>query len=382
MAFDLNGSRFAAQAVREARSVHVRDRAELEGYKNGDPVEVKFVDGEGVRTFLTVPLISGGKGIGTIDLFRREVKPFSDDQIALVESFAAQAVIAIKNVRQFRELQTRLEWEAATRQILSVISQSRDDEQPVFDVIVQNAARLCNAPMARLLIANDERTHFKIAAGWRIELQAISVGEFMELDPAILPARVILENKAINLLDMRDGENYRSGLPVAVRMVEEEGIRTLLMVPLSVGDRAIGAFVVNKREVAPFTDDKIALVESFAAQAVIAIENVRQFRELQTRLEREAATGVILHAISQSRDDEQPVFELIVERACQTLANAATAAGEIVTGARDVDRLGEVQIGGDRFFHEDRIVRHGLGQRVHHNRHGHGAAGARVMRLC
>ena len=319
-ALPLTDSGGAALAIRERRLVHEANLATSELYRRGHEQRRKVVDELGVQSLLTVPIFAGDEAIGCINLMRKEPEPFENEQIRLIESFAAQAVIAIENVRQFRELQTRLEREAATREILSVISQSPDDESPVFDVIVKNAARLCNAPMARLLIANEERTHFKIAAGWGIELQAISVGELMELDPAVLPARVIMENKAINLPDMRDGENYRSGLPVAVRMVEEEGIRTLLMVPLSVGDRAIGAFVVNKREVAPFTNDEIALVESFAAQAVIAIENVRQFRELQTRLEREEATRRILSVISQSRDDENPVFNVIVENAAQLCA--------------------------------------------------------------
>jgi len=218
----------------------------------------------------------------------------------------SESLDALATMRAFAE---------ATREVTDLVATSRHDEKPVFEAIVENAARLCKAPMARLLIANDERTNFKIAAGWGIELQAVSVGDTMELDPSLLPARVILENTVINLPDMRDGENYRSGLPVAVRMVEEEGIRTLLMVPLSRGDEAIGAFVVNKREVAPFTDDEIDLVKTFSAQAVIAIENVRQFRELQTRLEREAATREIRHSISQSRDDEQPVFDVILESA-------------------------------------------------------------------
>ena len=349
------------RAIRDCKPLQVEDARATDLYRDGDEIRKASVDVEGIRTFLTIPLVSAGRGIGGIALFRHEVRPFAADQIALLETFAAQAVIAIENVRQFRELQTRLEREAATGQILSVISQSPDDEQPVFDVIVENAARLCNAPMARLLIANDERTGFKIAAGWGIELQAVSVGDYMDLDPDLLPARVILENQVINLPDMRDGENYKSGLPVAVRMVEEEGIRTLLMVPLSRGSQAIGAFVVNKREVAPFTEDEVELVKTFAAQAVIAIENVRQFRELQTRLEREAATGQILSVISQSQEDARPVFDVILENAARlcgaSMARLLTVNDERTryqVAASWGDRLRVTKVG-DSYDHDGKL---------------------------
>ena len=138
--------------------------ADTDDYRSGDPIRQRTVHDEGLLTFLSVPLMSGSKAMGCIDLFRREVRPFDDRQIALVETFAAQAVIAIESVRQFRELQTRLEREAATSGILEVISQSRDDDQPVFEVILEHAARLCATSYASLHLVDERRENWILTA--------------------------------------------------------------------------------------------------------------------------------------------------------------------------------------------------------------------------
>ena len=305
------------RAIVENTIVHWPDMRESNGYQSGQPASIRMVDEEGIMSALIVPLDLKGDAIGCFTLARKEIGLFSEDQISLLKGFAAQAVIAIENVRQFRELQTRLEREAATRQILSVISQSQDNEKPVFDVILDNAAGLCRAVMARLLVVNDERTHFAVAASWGDQLHSLTDGDVFALDPDLAPAKSILENTTIHTPDLTQRPRYKAGDPLARRLADVEGIRTMLWVPLSRGDTAIGSIALNRRGVDPFSDDDIELVKSFAAQAVIAIENVRQFRELQTRLEREAATREILHAISQHQDDEYPVFNVIVEAAAR-----------------------------------------------------------------
>jgi len=272
-----------ARTVIEKRVVHIEDIADSDLYRNRQQNRVFAVETEGIRTVLGVPLLGGAESLGAIVLYRREVAPFTHDEIALVETFAAQAVIAIENVRQFRELQTRLAREAATRHILQVISQSRDDEKPVFDVILENAARLCQAPMARLHLVDDDRMSFRSVAFWGDPMRSMVVGESWPLDAANPLARAMIEGQTLRLADHADTEWYRSGDPVAVRLVEVEGVRTRLSVPLMRGDMAIGAITLSRREVKPFTEDQIALVESFAAQAVIAIENVRQFKALEAR---------------------------------------------------------------------------------------------------
>ena len=310
----------APRAVREQRVVHEEDLANSDLYRQGHADRRFLVDKLGVHTLLGVPLISNGQAIGCISLHRTEPGPFRNDQIELVESFAAQAVIAIENVRQFRELQIRLEREAATREILQVISQSQEDEHPVFETILENACQLGETETALLVLANSERTHMISVAGKgnRQEYLDRMMSKPIPLDVAIadVTARAILDCQVVQVEDLMQSKLYVQREPNRVATVEQDGARTALAVPLISGGLGIGTFVLYRRDVRPFAPDQIALLETFAAQAVIAIENSRQFRELQTRLEQEAATREILSVISQSRDDETPVFDVI-------LANAA-----------------------------------------------------------
>ncbi|MEM7318859.1 MAG: GAF domain-containing protein, partial [Pseudomonadota bacterium] len=325
MEFDLAVPLGMCIAVNEARVVHYEDLKETDLYREGHEGRRKLVDVEGVRTHLNVPLVLDGTVLGNITLSRRQKMPFSDDDIALVETFAAQAVMAIENVRHVREVQTRLERETASREILGVISQSRDDEGPVFDAILENACRLCNAPLAYLSMATEDRA-FAYSPARR--------GAFAKfgqtLDKLRVPlttsrlalARSIAECKVFREDNIADHELYTGGDPNRVSMVEDEGARSLLVVPLVHNGQGIGAITLYRREVSPFSDDDVRLVESFAAQAVIAIENVRQFREiqsansrLQTRLDREAAQRQILQIISNTRSDESAVFDEIVKNA-------------------------------------------------------------------
>ncbi|QIE56929.1 GAF domain-containing protein [Pikeienuella piscinae] len=171
--------------------------------------------------------------------------------------------------------------EAALRNVLEVISRSRDDEKPVFDVILESAARLCDAPIARLELANETRSHFKMAAAWGEEMRVTSIGEEWPLDlPHIVPT-TIREARAHLVPDLADTEEYRAGDRIRKRLVDEEGMRSYLTAPLVSGGTGIGCIVLSRRHVQPFTEDDRDLLDAFAAQAVIAIENVRQFRELE-----------------------------------------------------------------------------------------------------
>ncbi len=323
--------------IRTGKVVHIQNYAETDAYKQRDPIAVDLVETEGVRTRLIVPLLQHGIAIGCISLSRRTVRPFTAAEIQLVETFAAQAVIAIENVRQFREVQARLAREAATREILEVISQSRDDDRPVFDVIVSRAAQLCNAPMAWLVICNDAQTLMTVAAYHGLSRRQIKTDDtfFFERDAETITGldRAILEASTIQDEDLALTPAYLKGNRDARLLVDDEGMRTRLSIPLISGGKAIGAIILSRREVAPFATDQIALAETFAAQAVIAIENVRQFRELQTRLAREAATREILEVISQSRDDDKPVFEVVLRKAAE-LCHAPMASLLIVSEDR------------------------------------------------
>lgn len=312
----LDGDASIPRAIATGRPVHIEDLAETDSYRDRtDQRRVEAVEIEGARSFLAVPLLGQQGAIGGIGLYRREVAPFTREQIALIETFAAQAVIAIENVRQFRELQTRLERQAATREILEVISRSRDDVQPVLECIARNAGQLCDAPDVGLHLVNEARTHTRIAYVWGPDKGVFPVGTEFDLSGTTAMAVAIREARTNQIRDFTKDPRYLAREPGPVKKVEEEGVLTFLCVPFIQNGIAIGCVNLNRYEVKPFTEDEIALLEAFAAQAVIAIENVRQFRELQTRLEREQATGEVLGIISRSRDDDNPVFEVITQNA-------------------------------------------------------------------
>ncbi len=321
------------RAVTRSEIIHIHDLAETKPYRDGHDPTVRAVDIEGTRTFLAVPLMRDGEAIGSIALYRVEVRPFTDDQIDLIRTFAAQAVIAIENVRQFREVQTRLDRETASKDVLRVISTNREDELPVFDAILENAAVLCRSPMARLHLVDEKRENHRMVATWGEELFDIQVGESwsLEIDKPVeqaLPvARALRERKTVLVDNLRQHPFYTKGHALITRMVDVEDLHAYCVVPLVEGESAIGCITLSRRLEGAFSADEIALVETFATQAVIAIENVRQFREVQTRLEREAASREILQVISASRTDPAPVFDVILKHATQLsgapLANLA-----------------------------------------------------------
>lgn len=311
---------FAARAILTGKAIHVDDMADTDGYRNRVNHFVSVVEDTGVRTQLFVPLMTPEGGIGALIIFRTEVRPYSPDEIALVEAFAAQAVIAIENVRQFRELQTQLAREAATREVLEVISRSRDDDAPVFDILVRSAQVLCDAPISALILVEPNGKVLSLAAhcGYSDNAVALFRSGAMRLDAAqSYAAKAIVEGSVINLPDLAESDLYKAGSPIVRTMAEEVGIRSVMFVPLMSGGKAIGNFSLLRFDRRPFTDTHVELVRTFAAQAVIAIENVRQFRELQERLERERATADILEVISKSRDDDRPVFDLIAQSAAR-----------------------------------------------------------------
>jgi class 3 adenylate cyclase len=287
----------AARAIITRRTIHLRDMADTDGYRQGNPNLVSLVDRQGIRTNLLVPLISKGRGIGCLILFRDEVRPYSDDQIALVETFAAQAVIAIENVRQFRELQSRLEREAATREILQVISRSRDDEAPVFDVINETAMRLCRATESIIWTIDGDRFVVGSVCGADPELPRIFAENPIPLNASSAAGRAVLKRALVHIEDLHADPEIRD-LPVSRRLQS----RTLLAVPLLSADgNPVGVITIFRREVRPFEPQQIDLVQTYATYATIAIENVRQFKALESRTEEVQA----LNASLEFRVEEQ-----------------------------------------------------------------------------
>jgi GAF domain-containing protein len=333
----------SGRAIVERQTIHIHDmRAEREE-DFGDVWDTS--QREGVRTILSVPLLREGVPIGAITMRRTEVRPFTEKQIALLKTFADQAVIAIENVRLFKELEARnrdlteaLEQQTATGEVLRVIAGSPTDLQPVFNAILASATRLCDATLGFLSLYEGET--FKVVAF----LGATPAhAEFLRRDP-IRPgpntgmARLARERKPIHVADMTSEAAYKERDPGRVAAVESGGARTALYIPMLKENTLIGAIVMHRREVQPFSDRQIALLQTFADQAVIAIENVRLFQELEARnrdlteaLEQQTATGEILGVIASSPTDLQPVLDAIAESAAR-LCNGNDASIRLVDG--------------------------------------------------
>jgi GAF domain-containing protein len=229
---------------------------------------------------------TGHEAIGTVSIRRTEVRPFTDRQVELLETFAEQVVLAIENVRLFNETQEALEQQTATADILRAISGSPTDVQPVFDTILDNATRLCEAEHGAIFLFDGEAYHaaaFRGAASALVEHHRRAP---IRPGPHTALAQLLRELRPVHIEDMRADAAFAEGDPLRRAVVELEGMRTLLVVPLLKEGRLVGAIGVHRREVRPFTNRQIGLLQTFAAQAVIAIENVRLFNETKEALAR------------------------------------------------------------------------------------------------
>ena len=308
---------YAARCIVTSELIAWEDMGESDLYKAGSPIVRSMVDESSIRSVLFVPLVQNGVALGLITLFRDKVDPFSSSEIALVETFAAQAVIAIENVQQFREIQMQLEREAATGEILKVISQSRDDDAKVFDSVLEQATRVCGADQAALLMVSATGKNIQLAAHQGHEQTTMALGTEWPLDSPLSAAIAIRKGETVDVHDFADTDLYRSKDPTIVEMVDGEGIRSRIAVPMLRDGKAIGAIALSRREVRPFTPADIQLIENFANHAVIAIENTRQFTETQEALARQTATADILRVINGAMADTQPVFDAIVKTAAE-----------------------------------------------------------------
>ncbi len=320
----------------EGRVVHVADIRAEPDYADAQPETVAA----GRRTILGVPLLREGAVLGTIGLARTRVEPFSERQIELVRTFADQAVIAIENARLLSELQARthdleesLEYQTATSDVLKVISRSTFDIKPVFETIVETAARLCNADGGTITTREGEAYRVAATFAQTPEYDVFIRGGLFTADRKSVTGRTALEGQVIHVADVASDPEYN--LPEAVTLGK---YRTCLGVPLLREGVVVGVIAIGRQRVQPYTDRQIELVRTFADQAVIALENARLLTELQQRtdelaarnneygerIEHQSATIDVLKAMSASPGDPQPVFDLIVRRA-RDLCNAPRA---------------------------------------------------------
>ncbi len=304
----------AARAVLEGRTVHIPDVL-------ADP-EYTFREAQkrgGYRSALGVPLLREGTPIGVMVLTRPTVRPFDANHIALVVTFADQAVIAIENTRLLNELRESLQQQTATADVLKVISRSTFDLQTVLNALVEFAARLCEADMAVLARPKGKNYHFEATFGFSAEYKEFVASHPATIDRGTATGRTLVEGTITHIPNvLTDTEyTYTEGQKIG-------GYHTLLAVPLLREGTPIGVLSLQRKTMRPFTEKQIELVTTFADQAVIAIENVRLFDEVQKRtaelqesLEYQSATSEVLNVISRSPTNAQPVFDAIVESAAR-----------------------------------------------------------------
>ncbi len=313
------------RAIIERRLVHIPDVLADPEY---DPPEGALKEAQKLgnyRTTLVAPMLREGVPIGTITLWKTEVQPFTENQIELVKTFADQAVIAIENTRLLNELRQRtndltesLEQQTATSKVLEVISRSAFDLHAMFETVAESSVRLCGADRAFIMRYDGELLRVAATFNATPEFEEWVAQHPIRPGRHSASARAALERRTIHIPDIMADPEYT----YAVGSQGVEPFRTLLGVPILKGDDLLGVMIIYHLEVRPFTEKQIALVETFADQAAIAIENVRLFeaeqqrtRELTESLEQQTATSEVLQIISSSPGDLTPVFASVLENA-------------------------------------------------------------------
>ena len=296
-----------AHVVRSKQVVHLEDLTETSAYREGDPAVTAMADLGRARTIVVVPMLKESDLVGTMTVYRQEVRPFTAKQIELVSNFAKQAVIAIENTRLLNELRELLQQQTATSEVLKVISRSTFDLQTVLDTLVELAALLCEADQASVNHAKGDAYQQVACYGYSPEHRAYMDKHSVPSGRGSLVGRVMLEGRPVQIPDLQADPEYTFG----GRKVG--GGRTALGVPLLREGKPIGVINLQRKTVRPFTERQIELVTTFADQAVIALENTRLLNELRESLQQQTATADVLEVISRSAFDLQPVFETVAE---------------------------------------------------------------------